>query len=105
MDYPSDDTAAAHLGLLDRFPNIRNLFDSNPEYVSEFGLPVQLKDYGEFVTIRLQGAFLQVWASDGSADSKEAVVIGNVGDAAKVVGLWPQSALMPGAAPVSQSDP
>jgi hypothetical protein len=67
---------------------------------------MQLKVYGEFVAVRLHGAFLQIRATDESSDSKApVVVIGNGGDAAKVVGLWPQIALMPTPAPVGPPDP
>jgi hypothetical protein len=51
-----------------------------------------VNDYGPFVAVRLQRATFQLWRlPDGSAT----VVVGNAGDLAKDMGLWPPAATAP----------
>jgi hypothetical protein len=66
-----------------------------------FGLPLSVKDYGSFVSVRLQRATLQLWLVDTAWAPAGSVVVGNAGDLAKEAGLWPLSALAPEARPAA----
>jgi hypothetical protein len=87
---------ARHLGLLDGYPELRAFYDAEPDALETFGLPLSVKDYGGFVAVRLQRATFQLWRDPNGPR----VVVGNAGDLAKEVGLWPVAAVMPLTSPV-----
>ncbi|MAG36481.1 MAG: hypothetical protein CL878_09595, partial [Dehalococcoidia bacterium] len=64
-----------------------------------WGLPLSVKDYGPFVTLRTQRAAFQHWKVAlpelGPEYVPGFVAIVNVGDIAKAIGLWPEEPLLP----------
>jgi hypothetical protein len=87
---------ARHLALLDVDPALAAFWQAAPDALTMYGLPLSVKDYGAFTTVRLQRATWQLWHS-GSNEPR--VVLGNAGDLAKEAGLWPMPALVPGPPP------
>ena len=88
---------ARHVALLDAYPPLRDYYLGAPDALNTFGLPLSVKDYGPFVSVRLQRATLQLWKVDTAWAVAGAVVPGNAADVAKEAGLWPLSALAPSA--------
>jgi hypothetical protein len=93
-----DDVMARHIALLEPYPALRDFYASAPDSVNTFGLPLAVKDYGAFVAVRLQRATFQLWRDPGGG---EGVLVGNAGDLAKDLGVWPLSALAPRIAPTT----
>jgi hypothetical protein len=88
-----DQVVAQRRALLDPYPVLGSFYDASPDALDRFGVPVSVKDYDGMVAVRLQRAVLQLWTSDSSTASAGTVLVGNGGDLAKVVGLWPEDAL------------
>jgi hypothetical protein len=86
---------ARHLALLDPFPALKAFYSSTPNALDTYGLPLAAKDYGAFVAVRLQRATFQLWPGDPSPR----LVLGNAGDLAKEVGVWPLEAITPATPP------
>src|SRR6185503_7246763 len=89
-----DEVVDRHIALLDSYPALRAFFDSDPDNMEHFGLPLSVADYGPFVTVRLQRATFHLWTVDTPWAAAGTVVLGNGGDLAKEVGLWPMDALV-----------
>jgi hypothetical protein len=83
------------LALLDSYPPLRDFYMANPNALNEYGLPVSVHAYGPVVALRAQRVTLQLWTEDSPWASAGTVVLGNGGDLAKEVGLWPASAITP----------
>jgi hypothetical protein len=92
---PFDQVVARHVALLDPYPSLREFFLADPDWLTTYGLPLAVKDYGPFVAVRLQRATLQLWNVDAPWARAGSVVVGNGADVAKEAGLWPVSALAP----------
>jgi hypothetical protein len=84
-----------HLALLDAYPSLGSYATSTPDWLTVYGLPLAVKDYGPFVAVRLQRATLQLWKVDTAWAAAGQVVVGNGADIAKEAGLWPTTALAP----------
>ncbi|MAG34859.1 MAG: hypothetical protein CL878_01195, partial [Dehalococcoidia bacterium] len=67
--------------------------------IQRWGLPLSVKDYGPFVTLRTQRAAFQYWKVAlpelGPEYVPGFVAIVNAGDIAKAVGYWPEESLFP----------
>ncbi len=92
---PFDQVIARHLAFLDPYPALRDAYNSDPNALETFGLPLAVKDYGPFVTARLQRATMQLWKVDVPWATAGTVILGNGSDLAKQVGLWPVGAITP----------
>jgi len=92
---PWDDVVSQHMALLNGYPALRAFYDVDPDALELYGLPLSVADYGPFVTVRLQRATFQLWTVDTPWAAAGTVVLGNSGDLAKEVGLWPMDALVP----------
>lgn len=90
-----DEVVARHLAILDAVPALREAYFADPNPLETYGLPLSVKYYGPFVTARLQRGTLQLWKVDVLWATAGAVVLGNAGDLAKEVGLWPIDAMTP----------
>jgi hypothetical protein len=99
----SEDVMSQRLAMLDEYPQLRDFYESDPDPLTDFGLPVSVKTYGPFVALRLQRGVLQLWITDTPWASAGTVVTGNAGDLAKEAGLWPASGLIPAPPPVVAS--
>jgi hypothetical protein len=86
------DVVSRHLSLLDAYPELSDYYNSLPDAIDRFGLPLSVKDYGPFVAVRLQRAALQLWKVDSPSAAAGSVVTANGSDLAKEIGLWPQDA-------------
>jgi outer membrane protein assembly factor BamB len=86
-----DAVQARHIAKLEAYPALLDFYTSDPAALDKYGLPLSVKDYGAFVAVRLQRATLQLWPDDNG--SPGTIVVGNAGDLAKEVGLWPVDAL------------
>jgi hypothetical protein len=100
-----EDVIARHVGLLDAYPALRDFYLADPDPVTTYGLPLSVKDYGPFVTVRLQSGFMQLWTSDAPWAPAGSVVVGSAGEVAEEAGLWPPSVGVPGAVPATAADP
>jgi hypothetical protein len=94
-----EDVVLRHLELLDAYPVLRTFYESQPNAITTYGLPLSLKDYGPLITVRLQRGTFQLWTMDMPWATAGTVVLGNAGDVAKEVGLWPLDAMAPSGAP------
>ncbi len=85
------------------FPNpaFKNHYFADPFHVDHYGLPTsQIKDYGPFLTIRLQRRGFQLWKTDGPAGIKAGQLVEQLGsDIAKQVNFYPKEATTPSAPP------
>jgi hypothetical protein len=86
---------ARHTALLDAYPALRAAYLNTPGYLTVYGLPLVVKDYGAFVAVRLQRSTLQLWNVSTAWAAAGQVVVGNGADIAKDAGLWPLAALAP----------
>jgi hypothetical protein len=106
---PFQDLFAARLSLLDVFPALQQFYLSTDDPLTNYGVPVSVKDYGTFVAVRLQRATLQLWMQDTPWAAAGTVVVGNGSDIAKEAGMWPAAALapttMPTGGPLSDPSP
>ncbi len=98
---PWDDVVSRHLALLDAYPALHEAYLNDPLALNSYGLPLAVKDYGSFISVRLQRATLQLWLVDRPWASAGSVVVGNAGDLAKEAGLWPLDALAPEPRPLA----
>jgi hypothetical protein len=96
---PFDEVMAQPRALLDPYPGLGSFYDGSPDALDRFGVPVAVKDYDGVVAVRLQRAVLQLWMRDSPTAPAGTVLVGNGGDLAKLVGLWPEQALAPSASP------
>ncbi len=71
---------AKRLAFLDVNPAIRAAYLSAADPVSQYGLPVSFKDYGNVFVLRAQRAVFQQWKEDVPWASRGQVVIANGGD-------------------------
>lgn len=92
---PFDQVIARHIAFLDLYPALKEAYLADPNALETFGLPLSVKDYGPFVTVRMQRATMQWWKVDVPWASAGTVVIGNGSDLAKEVGLWPVDGVTP----------
>jgi hypothetical protein len=90
-----EDVVARHVGLLTDYPALRQFYEAEPEAMTLYGLPLGVAQYGPVISVRLQRATLQLWTTDVPWAAAGTVAIGNAGDLAKEVGLWPASAVAP----------
>jgi hypothetical protein len=90
--------------LLDAYPSLRGLYDADPDPMTDYGLPVAVKQYGSLVSVRLQRGVLQLWTLDEPWAEAGTVIAGNAGDLAKEAGLWPMNALVPSPASPDVAD-
>ena len=102
QDWPSDrglswnGIIGNHLGLVDPYPAFRRTFDVNPDWIDMFGLPVSVKDYGPWVSLRMQRANLQLLKRDLPYGQEGQVLIASGGSVAiEAGGLVPDAALRP----------
>jgi hypothetical protein len=89
LDWES--VVSRHVELLAFYSELLDFYRAEPLAVEMYGLPLAVKDYGGFVSVRLQRATLQLWR-DASGSR---VVVGNASDMAKEIGMWPQDAATP----------
>jgi hypothetical protein len=95
LGLPWDEVVARHLAVLEPYPALLEAYVNTPDALEAYGLPLSIKEYGTFVSVRLQRATLQLWLVDQPWAAAGTVVVGNAGDLAKEAGLWPLSALAP----------
>lgn len=94
---------ARHQALLNQDAPIRALYFSVADPVSQFGLPVSSKDYGNVFVVRAQRAAFQHWKVDVGPNRANSVTIVNGGDVGKEVNLFPADSVVP-VGPPSWSD-
>jgi lysozyme family protein len=87
-----NDVVSRHVALLDAYPELADFYASAPDALDRLGLPLSVKDYGPFVSVRLQRAALQLWKIDTPSVAAGSVVTANGSDLAKEIGLWPAEA-------------
>ena len=90
-----DEVVARHVGILDAYPVMKDLYLSDPAWLEAYGLPLSVKEYGPFATARLQRATIQLWNASVPWAAAGTAVVGNGGDLAKEAGLWPLEATSP----------
>jgi hypothetical protein len=100
---PTDDVVAAHVALLDAFPDLKAFYSAQSDAMTLYGLPVAVQDYGTVATARLERGVLRVWAQDMPGVAAGTPVVDNVGDLAKQTGLWPLQAAVPSPPPLAGS--
>lgn len=84
----------SHLSILNPYPQIKDYIQSTEEWVNKFGLPVSVKDYGPWVSVRLQRANLQLYKEDVSWARAGDILVANGGSVAKEAGgIIPEEAL------------
>ncbi|HEY3063518.1 MAG TPA: hypothetical protein VGL99_31485 [Chloroflexota bacterium] len=105
LGLPWDDVVSRHLALLDAYPALHEVYLNDPQALNSYGLPLAVKDYGTFISVRLQRATLQLWLVDRPWAAAGSVVVGNAGDLAKEAGLWPLNALAPEPRPLAIEAP
>ncbi len=85
------------------FPNtaFKDHYFGDPFHIDHDGLPTsQLKDYGPFISIRLQRKAFQLWKTNGPAGIVAGQLTETLGsDIAKQVNFYPASAAQPSAPP------
>jgi hypothetical protein len=86
---------ARHQAFLNQDPAIRSVYFSVPDPVTEFGLPMSTKDYGNVFVVRAQRAAFQHWRVNVGPNKAGSVTIVNGGDVGKEVNLFPAAAVVP----------
>lgn len=94
---------ARHQAFLNADPAIRSFYFSVSDPVSQFGLPMSTKDYGNVFVVRAQRAAFQHWRVDVGPNRAGSVTIVNGGDVGKEVHLFPAAVVVP-VGPPSWSD-
>jgi hypothetical protein len=84
-----------HVGFLNAYPDLQEFYLGTNDWLNVYGLPVSVKNYGAFITVRTQRATLQRWNVDMPWAAAGQIVVGNGADVAKEAGLWPITALAP----------
>lgn len=88
-----------HLAIIDPYPALKQFIlgdadNPNSDWISMYGLPVSLKDYGDWISLRMQRANLQLLKKDFSYGNKGDVLVANGGTVAKEAGgIIPKQAL------------
>jgi Immunoglobulin-like domain of bacterial spore germination len=95
---------ARHQGFLNGDPAIKALYFSVADPVTQFGLPMSTKDYGNVFVVRSQRASFQHWRADVGPNKANTVTIVNGGDIGKEVGLFPPASVVPEGPPTSSGD-
>lgn len=91
---PWEQVVQSHLALTDSHLGLRQAIDSNPDWLDMYGLPVAIRDYGDWVSLRMQRANLQLLKKDLPYGSTGEVLVANGGTVAKEAGdLIPPYAL------------
>jgi hypothetical protein len=93
-----DDVVSRHLGMLDPYPQLLQVYNADADPLTTFGLPMSIQSYAGLVSVRLERGMLQMWTTDQPWAAAGTVVIGNAGDIARDAGLWPAEALVASAA-------
>lgn len=98
------DPIAARLALLAPDQEIANRYRSAPDSFVLFGLPTsRVTDLGAYVlSLRTQRGALHHWKTDGPWGRAGSVTLANAGEIALEVGLFPNAATTPEAAPSTQ---
>ncbi len=84
-----------HLVLLELNDAIKTAWYSNPNWLSDYGLPVAYHDFGPLRVLRAQRTVFQQWMFQTAFARPGQVVITNGGDHFKDAGLVPPAAAMP----------
>jgi hypothetical protein len=84
--------SARHGALLDPFPQLRQLYASDPSPLETYGLPLSVEQFGGVTAVRLQRAVFQLLPG-------ESLAVLQGGELAEELGLWPADALVPGPRP------
>lgn len=90
-----EQVVSRHVAFLDPYPALKEAYLSDPNWLETYGLPLAVKDYGPFVTVRMQRATMQLWKVDMPWAAAGTVVLGNGADVAKLVGMWPVDGVTP----------
>jgi hypothetical protein len=96
-----DATVARQLQMLENYPAVRDFYAANSLAPTLYGLPLAVKDYGQFVSVRFDRATLRLWTTAVPWAAAGTITIESSGDIAKSVGLWPDTALVPGPPPAT----
>jgi hypothetical protein len=100
-----DQVAARHLQMLDAYPALHTMYASDSLAPTLYGLPLAVKDYGQFVTVRFDRAVVRLWTTDVPWAAAGSASVDSAGDLAKSVGLWPDAAMVPAPPPVAETTP
>ncbi len=96
---------ARHEAFLNADPAIRAVYFSAADPVTQWGLPMSTKDYGNVFVVRAQRAAFQHWRVDVGPNKAGSVTIVNGGDIGKEVGLFPAAAVVPEGPPSFAGNP
>ncbi|MBI4319185.1 MAG: M1 family metallopeptidase [Chloroflexi bacterium] len=91
---PWADVVASHLAVLDSNPGIKAQFNSVPNPVNVYGLPMAYADMGNNYTLRAQRVVIQQWKQETPWAQAGQVTVANGGDIGKEAGLIPAEALV-----------
>jgi beta-lactamase class A len=89
---------ARHQQLLAQAPAIRTRYFADRDALTDYGLPMAVKDYGPVIVVRCQRAAFQYWKVTMSFAPSGTVTLVNGGDIAKAAGIFPSASLIPGLA-------
>lgn len=85
-----------HFKILDVYPQITAYIQANPNWLNQYGLPVSVKDYGPWISVRMQRAVIQLLKQDFPYGKQRDIIIANGGSVAKEAGgIIPEEALRP----------
>ena len=90
-----DQVQKRHLSFLDQNDAIKKVYNSDPQPIDHYGLPVAYADMGNSFVIRAQRATFQYWKENVPWAEKGSVTVANGGDLAKESALWPDAAVVP----------
>ncbi len=93
---PWDQVIGQRQALLDDSLELRDAYFGRDDPLRWFGLPTsEVTSFGDVTAIRMQRAVLQLWHVDTPWARAGEVTVANGGDLAKMLGLFPDSALEP----------
>ena len=92
---PFSAVVVRHQALLDQNPAIRQVYFSQPDPITSFGLPMSTRDFGSVFVVRAQRVVFQQWRVAVPWAAAGQVVIANGGDLGKEAGLYPAFAIQP----------
>lgn len=90
-----DEIVDNHLSMLAPYPQLREYVLAQPDWLDMFGLPISVKDYVAWVSLRMQRSNLQLYVENVAWAQAGEILVANGGTVAKEAGgLIPETALL-----------
>lgn len=82
-----EEVVDAHLAILDQYLPLKQFILDNPDWLNMYGLPMSIKDYGPWISVRMQRANLQLLKENFPYGRAGDVLVANGGTVARESGV------------------